>query len=145
MEESKEEQEHLRLFITCPNCDKKNSIKLQSKTKCGNCKESLTQWEYNKFKKPMIGAFSAFLIGGVSIYNIDNYFDKRYPMSVEYSIIDSCIRSDEEPLYRSYIRQKKDVCVCALSKTTNDFDYSDYKDSEDRFLIIFEKKAEECQ
>jgi len=140
-----DEVKYSRLDIQCPKCDEKNTIKLSSEIKCKHCGESLTTWEYSKYKKPIIGTFSALIIGGFAGHHIDDYFDKtRYPIAVEYTIIDNCISSYDRPLHRSYITDKKNVCVCAFSKTVKEYDYGDFKENQNDFLILFEQKANEC-
>ena len=141
----KPEKQHTQLEVNCPNCDKENIIKLSSEIKCKNCEEPLTKWKYNQFRKPFIGTFSALLIGGFAGHHIDDYFEKnRYPVAVEYKILDNCISSYDMPLRRSYIRDKKNVCVCAFSKTIKEYDYGDFKENQNDFLMLFEQKANEC-
>jgi len=103
----------------------------------------------NKFKVVAIETFSAVLLGGILGHHIDNYFEKtRYPIAVEYTIINNCISSYQKPMKGSHYQKKTEMCICALSKTMEDFDYSDYKKDKknDRtsFFHIFEKKVEEC-
>ena len=134
------------LNINCPNCDKENTIKLSSSLKCKHCEEPLTKTKYEKLKTPFIGTLTAVIIGSVGGHQITEYFDTdRYPMSIEHSILENCISSYKKPLRTSYIQDKKNVCVCAFSKTIQDYDYSEFKKNQDKFLIIFENKSKECQ
>ena len=133
------------LEISCPNCDKENIIKLSSEIKCKHCEKSLTKTKYEKLKKPFIETLTAVIIGSVGGYQITEYFDTdRYPMNIEHSILENCISSYNEPLRTSHIRDKKNVCVCAFSKTIQDYDYSEFKKSQDKFLVIFKNNLNEC-
>lgn len=141
----KSEKQYAQLEVKCPNCNEDNSINLSSEIKCKNCEEPLTKWKYDQLKKPIIGTFSALLIGGIAGHHIDDYFEKnRYPVAVEYRILDNCISSYDRPLRKSYIADKTNVCVCAFSKTIKEYDYRDFKEKQDDFLILFEQKANEC-
>jgi hypothetical protein len=132
--------------ISCPNCNEENSVKLSSEIKCKNCEESLTGIKYAKLKKPLIGTFTALMIGGFGGHKAIEYFDTdRYPMSVEHSILENCISSYDEPLRSSYIRNKKEVCVCAFQKTLKEYDYKEFKKNQYGFLNTFETKSRECR
>ena len=136
-----------KLKIICPNCDEENTIKLSSEIKCKKCEEDLTKLKYSKFKKPIIGAMTAIMIGTPAAYQIGKHMhsEDRYPVAVEYSIVYRCIYNDGRPLLKAYIKQKKAICVCALSNTMTSIDYDDYINDEEKFMDIFEQKAAECQ
>jgi hypothetical protein len=128
--------------IECPNCFKENDLHLEAKVKCGNCQEELSG---NTFKKPIMsgGAILAIgLFGGqFAEYAI---FDNRYPMSVEYSIIDACTSSYEKPVSRVIYGSRKDVCLCAMEDTMNEISYVRYKIDKKGFLSAFEENASAC-
>ena len=136
-----------KLEIICPNCEEENAIKLSSEIKCKKCEKDLTKWKYSKFRKPIIGAMTAIMIGTPAAYQIGKHMhsEDRYPVATEYSIVNSCISQYSEPLRRVYIKQKKVICVCALSNTMKSIDYEDYKKDQEKFLDIFEQKAAQCQ
>jgi len=139
--------EHPQLEIICPNCDEENTIKLSSEIKCKKCEENLTKWKYSKFKKTVIGAMTAFVIGTPAAYQIGKHMhsEDRYPITTEYSIVNNCISQYKRPLRRAYIEKKQAICVCALSNTMKSIDYDDYIKDEEKFLDIFEQKATQCQ
>ncbi len=136
-----------KLEITCPNCDEENTIKLSSEIKCKKCEEDLTKLKYSKFKKPIIGAMTDFMIGTPAAYQIGKYMhsEDRYPVAIEYLIVNSCISQYKRPLRKAYIKQKKAICVCALSNTMKNIDYKEYKKDQEKFMDIFEQKAAQCQ
>lgn len=144
--EKKEKKPIETLNINCPNCDEENIVKLSSEIKCKKCEEPLTKTKYGKFKKPFIETLTAVIIGSVGGHQIVEYFDTdRYPMSVEHSILENCISSYDEPLRSSYIRNKKEICVCAFQKTLKEYDYKEYKKNQYGFLNTFETKSRECR
>lgn len=144
-EVNKEKEQIDTLNISCPSCNEENNIKLSSENKCKHCKEPLTKTKYEELKKPFIGTLTAILIGSFGGHQITEYFDiDRYPMSTEHSILENCISSYDEPLKTSRIRNKKDICVCAFSKTIEKYDYSEFKKNQNEFLIIFDNMSREC-
>ena len=131
------------LEIECPHCFKDNSINLSSEIKCKKCKKPLIG---EKYKKPIMSAMTAILLGvGGGIYLDEKFETDRYPIATEYNIIDSCLSSyDEEPLDRKHYKKKKQICICALKETESEIDFDEYIKHENKFLDIFEKKALSC-
>ncbi|MGM0497922.1 MAG: hypothetical protein ACQESJ_08395 [Bacteroidota bacterium] len=135
-------EENNIISIQCPKCKKKNAIALSKPVECSNCKTILTQ------KKKAGGVaiiVAALVIGLGSGHLMDDAFEKnRYPINVEYSLIDSCVSFNEEPLsYKNYYR-KKDICECALLKTQEEFNYYQYKQEENEFMKTFTRYASKC-
>ncbi|MCP5170218.1 MAG: hypothetical protein H6999_10750 [Hahellaceae bacterium] len=128
--------------IECPKCFKENNLHLAAKVKCGNCQEELTG---KTFKKTIMsgGAILAIgLVGGqVAEYA---FFDNRYPMNVEYSIIEACTSSYQEPVSRAVYGNRKKVCLCAMEDTMNEISYIRYKVEKKAFLSAFEENANKC-
>ena len=130
------------LEIDCPHCYEENKINLSSAIKCKHCNEPLIG---EKYSKPIISVMTAMILGISGGIFLDETFETdRYPINIEYNIIDSCLSNYEEPLKRGYYKQKRNICICALKKTENELDYGDYKKDKNNFLNIFEKEAKEC-
>jgi hypothetical protein len=88
---------------------------------------------------------TAIILGaGGGVYLDRKIKTNRYPISVEYKIVHSCLSSYEKPLYARHYILKKQICVCALKETEDEIDFDEYKKDENRFLNIFENKAKEC-
>ena len=136
-----------KLKIICPNCEEENIIKLSSEIKCKKCEKDLTKWRYSKITKKVLGAGTAFILGVAPAYEIGKHIhsENRYPIATEYSIVHSCISSYSTPLKRVQIKNKKAICICALSKTMKKIDYDDFKEDQEKFIDIFEQKAAQCQ
>ncbi len=104
----------------------------------------------------IFSALSAFTVGGVAGHHIDDIIEKynleidRYPVAVEYNIINNCLSNYEEPLSYSMYGNKQDICICSLEATELEYDYTSYKleekslSYENEFLNLFEKNAEKC-
>jgi hypothetical protein len=129
--------------IECPHCTTVNDLGLTNTVACEKCKEALTGHLY---RKPLISASMALMIGIGGYYGVDKYVleETRYPLAVEYSLVDSCTNSDSRIFSRSGYQEKKQVCICALEKTSNDMSYSDYKNDQQRFLSEFKSNALSC-
>ena len=134
--------EKSKIKIECPHCAEENTINLSSEIKCKHCDESLIG---EKYRKPLISAFTAILLGIGGGVALDEYLETdRYPISVEYKIMDNCISSYDKPLAKNIYGKKTDICLCALYKTEKKYNYSEYRENEYKFLNIFEEKAKEC-
>lgn len=92
----------------------------------------------------------ALTLGGVAGHHIDDIVEKydlqvnRYPIKIEYEIINNCISNDGKPIAREIYLYKKEICTCALGNTELDYSYSSYQKDYNTFLEIFEVKANEC-
>ena len=74
----------------------------------------------------------------------ESFKTDRYPISVEHSIIENCTSLYDKPLQRGSYKNKRNICICALSKTENILDYGDYKEDKYQFLDIFEEQSKKC-
>ena len=99
-----------------------------------------------KFKLPLMTAMSALVMGAYGFHKIEHdYFDEvRYPIRVEYAIIDSCIYSDRTTLSTSQFRNKKQICLCAYEKTVAEVSYSELDDN-NAFFDTFTKNTNTCK
>jgi hypothetical protein len=131
------------MFIECPKCFKYNDLKLKENVKCGHCQEELSG---HKYKKRVISVTTALMIGVGGSYATNKYLftENRYPLAVEYSIIESCVNSHKKPLAYSVYGKKREICLCALEETIDDVSYKKFSKDETSFLITFEKKAKQC-
>jgi len=102
-------------------------------------------------KKKIASVLGIFILGAVSGHHIDDLVEKynleidRYPIKVEHSIIENCISSYTQPLKRSHIRNKREVCICALDKTELEYNYESFEYDKNRFIEIFEDKSRACK
>lgn len=130
--------------IECPKCFKENNLNLEAKVNCGHCKEEITGYTY---KKPLISATTALIIGAGGFFAVDNYLlsNDRYPISTEYELIELCVSSYQKPMKSRNFSEKQSVCICALEETMKEISYSDINDKESNFIEVFDRKASECR
>ena len=101
-------------------------------------------------KKKITSVLGVFILGAVSGHHIDDLVEKynleidRYPIKVEHSIIENCISAYEKPLKRSHIRNKKEICICALDKTELEYNYESFRYDSNNFIEIFENHSRGC-
>lgn len=101
-------------------------------------------------KQKVVSILMALTLGGVAGHHIDDIVEKydlqvnRYPIEIEYEIINNCISNYEKPLARKIYLYKKEICTCALGKIELYYSYSSYQKDYNTFLEIFEVKANEC-
>ncbi len=100
--------------------------------------------------KKIASILMTLIVGGVAGHHIDDIVEKynlemdRYPLKVEYSILDSCISNYDKPISRRVYGNKTDICICTLEKTELVHSYADYKVDKNTFLDLFEKFSREC-
>jgi hypothetical protein len=132
--------------IECPSCSSDNKIEFGENILCSECKESFAGHFYKKFKKPFISATTALFIGAIGTYHADQIFfeEQRYPIKVEYELIDSCVNASRTLINFERQAKKTQVCVCALEKTMEEISYKELKKSESVFLTRFRSSISSC-
>lgn len=133
--------------IECPSCSKENKIEYSENILCSECNSAFAGYTYKKYKKPLLSASSALFIGIVGTYKIDQlYFDEaRYPIRVEYEIVDNCVNSDKRSLASAQYIKKKNLCLCALELTMDSLPYKEATGDEAKFLSSFRTAINQCQ
>ena len=132
--------------IECPSCSTDNQIEFGKNIICNNCKESFAGYSYKRFKKPLISATAALFIGAFGTYKADQIFfeDQRYPLNVEYELVDSCVNASRTLMSSYRQADKAQVCICALEKTMKAISYKELKKSEPEFLTHFRRSISSC-
>lgn len=134
------------MHIECPSCSIDNKIECGENIVCSECKESFAGHSYKKFKKPLVSATTALLIGAFGTYKADQIFfeDQRYPLSVEYELIDGCVNSSRTLFNSFQYLDKTKTCICALNKTMEVISYKELKKIESEFLTRFRSSIASC-
>ncbi|MFT6655606.1 MAG: hypothetical protein ACJAWI_002380 [Marinomonas primoryensis] len=131
--------------IECPACKKANEIQYGVNIKCGVCKEKLSGHFYKCFKKPLISTSVAVCIAAFGGYQVEKAIsDDRYPMAIEYELINICSSEQLYSLPHKSAKEKTSLCVCALEKTVDDIVYSDFKENEKQFVSRFKSNIVAC-
>lgn len=134
------------MHIKCPHCSADNKIEFGENIVCGECKKSFAGHSYAKLKKPLVSATTALFIGVFGTYKADKIFfeEQRYPLSVEYELVDSCVNSSRMPMRSIQYSEKKKTCICALNKTMEIISYEELKESESEFTTRFKNSIYIC-
>lgn len=102
-------------------------------------------------KKKVASILMALGVGGISGHYVDDLVEKynlqtnRYPMKIEYKIIEKCISNYNEPLSERVYGNKSNICICALEKTELEYPYELFREDKGyEFLNKFEVNARDC-
>jgi hypothetical protein len=125
------------------SCGDKAEIGATVEFQCKTCESVIEKFTV---KKPLKAAgIAAILAYGGSQFIDYAISDNRYPLGVEYAILEACSSAYKEPLsYRSF-RSKKKLCLCALENTMNEISYIRYKVDNNGFLKSFEENVKACK
>ena len=127
---------------TC-SCGDKAEVSATVEFQCKSCENVIEKFTV---KKPLKAAgLAAILAYGGSQFIDYAITDNRYPLVVEYAVLEACSSSYEEPLSYSSYGSKKKLCLCALEDTMNEISYIRYKINEESFLKAFEQNAKSCK
>ncbi|MFM2483768.1 hypothetical protein [Celerinatantimonas yamalensis] len=133
--------------IECPSCSEENKIEYGENIICNKCGTTFAGHTYKKFKKPLLSASSALLIGVFGTYKIDQLYlnEQRYPVKIEYEIIDSCVNSDQRAITNHQYLEKKERCSCALELTMDSISYKEATSDDSKFLQKFRSNLNHCK
>ncbi|MFY8299503.1 hypothetical protein AAEU28_12105 [Pseudoalteromonas sp. SS15] len=124
------------------NCEEQAEVGATVKFHCNICDSEIEKFT---LKKPLKAASLAAVLAYGGFQFIDYAItDNRYPLKVEYSVLEACANSYQEPLSYSSYGAKKELCLCALEDTMNEISYIRYQFDEKVFLKAFERNAGQC-
>ena len=83
-------------------------------------------------------------VGGAHFVDHHILEKARYPLGVEYSIVDACLNGDSMPLDQSLYKNKRKICICAVEETTQDIPYADLDDRMTDFKKLLYDNMSEC-
>ncbi|HCM0830565.1 hypothetical protein HJ170_22540 [Vibrio parahaemolyticus] len=130
--------------IVCPSCSHSNELEYSEHIKCTECEKSFkgTKFISSSFLGDLLGW--GVLIGvGAGGYYIGA--EDRYPVSVEYAIVDTCITGSSSRITATQLSKKRSICSCALERTMNDVSYDEYSNDKNVFKKAFLSNVKECQ
>lgn len=126
------------------NCKCEGPIKVKTRIShtCSSCQKAVKGLQ---FKKKLKYAAIIGVIGYGSGQALESVvFDNRYPLDVEYSIIDACVNASGKALSSSQYKNKQNLCLCAVEDTINDVSYSTYKSSTHIFNQSLQRSLNKC-
>ncbi len=134
------------MIIECPHCSEDNKIEYAENIRCKKCEKDYKGFEFSK-RKIITGTALALLtyIGVHTLRDEIKGYGERYPIAVEYALLDSCINGSKNYISQNNYLSKRDVCLCALKDTQEDYPYADYKDDAKGFVSIFRQYANSCR
>lgn len=125
------------------SCGNKAEVGAAIEFQCKTCEKVIEKFTV---KKPLKAAgIAAILAYGGSQFIDYAVTDNRYPLDVEYAVLEACSSSYKELLSYSNYGSKKKLCLCALEDTMNEISYIRYKVDEKGFLKAFEENAKSCK
>lgn len=129
--------------ITCPKCSKDTTFNVTEAISCSHCQASFQKVKFAK--KAMITAWTALAVGGYAGHKIDDLLEpNRYPIAIEYAVIESCTKGGREIGYQRLATAKFGICACALEKTQKTIDFKLYKSDPSDFWTTMRAMAPTC-
>jgi hypothetical protein len=134
------------MIIECPHCHEDNKIEYAENIRCKKCEKDYKGFEFSK-RKIITGTALALLtyVGFHTLNDEVKGYGDRYPIAVEYALLDSCVNGGQSLMSNSNYRNKRETCLCALKDTQEDYPYVDYKDDAKGFVAIFRQYAKRCR
>ena len=124
-------------------CSEEPEIGATIKFHCKSCSSVVKKFTV---KKPLKSAgIAAILACGGSLFLDYAISDNRYPLDVEFAVLEACASSHRQPMSYSSFNNKKKVCVCAFEDTMNEISYVRYLVDEEGFLQAFKNNAKNCR
>lgn len=129
--------------ITCPKCSKATTFNVTEAISCSHCQTSFHTLKLAK--KTIIAAWAALAIGGYAGHKIDDLLEPhRYPVAIEYALIESCTTGGRDIAYQRVVTTKFRVCACALEKTQKTIDFKRYQGEPAAFWNAMRAAAPQC-
>ncbi|MCF1457520.1 MAG: hypothetical protein LPH21_08135, partial [Shewanella sp.] len=112
---------------------------------CKECNQNYVGFSFSRRK--LIAGSTIALLGYIGVHatldEVKGYGD-RYPIELEYALLDSCINGSRGVISESLLRSKRQACTCALEKTQEELPYKDYKEDKTSFASLFRRFSRTC-
>lgn len=140
---TKETEISTTVTVSCPSCSEENKLDHGHRVDCEKCKKPITGHTY---ATKGVSAIFAFAAGFAGWGLVDRNFleSERYPMDVEYAMVNACANGDFRVLPRQLYESKQEVCLCAVEKVTAALPYSELVERESEFRGVLESSVSEC-
>lgn len=124
-------------------CGDNTDIESTVKFECKKCSALIEEF---KIKKPLKAAgIAAILAYGGSQFIDYAISDNRYPMAVEYAVLEACSSSYSRSMSSLTLGSNKKRCLCALEDTMNEISYIRFKVNESAFVSSFRENIKSCK
>lgn len=125
------------------SCGENADIGSTVKFECKNCSTLIEEF---KIRKPLKAAgIVAILAYGGSQFIDYAITDNRYPLAVEYSVLEACSGSYSRSMSSLTLASSKRRCLCALEDTMNEISYIRFKVNETAFISSFKENIKSCK
>lgn len=129
--------------IKCPTCNKETTFNVTEAISCSHCQTSFQAFKF--VKKAVVSGWLALGVAGYAGHKIDDWLEpNRYPVTIEYALIENCIKGRGEVGYQRPTAIKFELCACALEKTQKAFDFKRYKAEPSAFSAKIRAEALSC-
>ncbi|WP_338589382.1 hypothetical protein VXM60_14075 [Shewanella khirikhana] len=134
------------MIIECPHCKHDNEIEYAENICCKKCEKNYKGYKFSKRKLIATGTLVFGAAFGLSIVpDADpKRTPNRYPLDVEFALIDSCVNGSRGMVTDYRYNNKRDTCMCALNQTQYKVTYPVYKAEQTTFLETFKLHLQFC-
>lgn len=131
--------------VQCPHCSHDNTIEFAEHIQCGECKKTLAGVQYKK-KGSVFGKFILVsVVGGGTFVAATDFSEKeRYPLAVEYEIVNSCINGSGKRIRKDEYLHKKSICICALGRLEEQVSFDEIQRDERIFPSRLRETIDSC-
>ena len=131
--------------VNCPACSAVNELNQHRKIECEKCQKPITGHKYGA--KGALSAVLAFTVGFTGYGLVDRNFldDKRYPMELEYALVNACTNGDISALPQRLYESKQEICICTVNKTIRALPYNELDERKSELKTVLSASAKECR
>ena len=122
--------------VMCQKCGKENELRIEPEA-CAECGEKLSLIQVRSSVAALLLA-AAIGFGGNATYR-KVASEERYPLLVEYTIVEQCANSSGAFVPHNVAKQKITLCANALRATQKDVDFQTFQEKPGVFATRFEK------
>ncbi|QSX39781.1 hypothetical protein [Shewanella cyperi] len=134
------------MIIECPHCKHDNEIEQAEQIRCIKCEKDYKGFTFSKRKWLATGTIIVGVAFGIHTGKEHLLHDNtdRYPLEVEYAFLDSCVNASNNLHTISGYQNKRERCVCAMTKTQKKISYAEASKNPNSFKVLFETYARSC-
>ncbi|MBM9614723.1 hypothetical protein JWJ90_10540 [Desulfobulbus rhabdoformis] len=126
--------------IICPKCYKENEVSISNGTVCVHCQKSLEKYTFKKTLIPgaLLVAMGVGISHGYEYYKDSHIVEyQRYPVKIEYALVDKCLTSYNSPMSRISFNKKRDACINAVEQVQEEISYPQFQKNQKAFMEAF--------
>ncbi|WPM84995.1 hypothetical protein QNH14_00110 [Apirhabdus apintestini] len=110
--------------IVCPKCLSAADNVDKETLKCSKCH---SEFHKIKFRSTLLKVAVVMAVGGGMGFHKAK--EARYPVNIEYAIIDSCVTSSGNDITYRLLDKKREKCICALERTMKNIEFDESDDA----------------